>query len=112
MAQEAQEFAAARPNRPPTHPGAIFREDVMPAIAIPVAAAARYLNVTRQHLHKFMAEECGVSPEMAVKLGKLCGNGPVIWMRMQEAFDLWHASKKLKSTVEAIPTLRSADAVS
>lgn len=105
-----QEFAAVRPNRPPTHPGALFREDVMPALAIPVAVAARHLDVTRQHLHRFMAEECGVSPEMAIKLGKLCGNGPIFWMRMQEAFDLWQAARKLGDTVDAIPTLRPASA--
>ena len=34
-----------------------------------------------------------VSPEMAVRLGKFCGNGPELWPRMQQAYDLWHAER-------------------
>lgn len=102
----AQEFAAERPNRPPTHPGAILREDVFPALNIPITSAARHLGVTRQHLHKVLAEESGVSSEMAIRLGKLCGNGPTLWLRMQEAYDLWHAKQKLGPAIEAIPTMR------
>ena len=62
--------------RPPTHPGAILREDVLPALNLSVSEAARQLRVTRQTLHRVLAETSGVSPEMAVRLGKFCGNGP------------------------------------
>ena len=34
---------ANRPNRPPTHPGAIWREDILPALGLTVAGAARDL---------------------------------------------------------------------
>jgi addiction module HigA family antidote len=56
--------------RPPTHPGAILREDVLPALNLSVSEAARQLRVTRQTLHRVLAETSGVSPEMAVRLGK------------------------------------------
>jgi antitoxin HigA-1 len=107
MAKKSNEFAAGRPDREPTHPGAILREDVLPAIGEPVAVAARHLGVTRQHLHRILAEKAPVTPEMAVRLGKFCGNGPGLWLRMQQAYDLWHAERALKAEVAKIPTARA-----
>ena len=40
---------------------------------------------------------------MAVRLGKFCGNGPGLWLRMQQSFDLWKAEEKLASELEQIP---------
>ncbi len=100
------DIVAQRPNRAPTHPGAILREDILPALGITVTAMADHLRVTRQQLHRILAEDSGVSPEMALRLGKLCGNGEGLWIRMQEAFDLWHARQRIAEEVEAIPTLR------
>lgn len=100
MAQASNTFKL---RRPPTHPGAILREDVLPALNLSVSEAARQLRVTRQTLHRVLAETSAVSPEMAVRLGKFCGNGPGLWLRMQQAFDLWHAEQNLREELEKIP---------
>ncbi|HZF07943.1 MAG TPA: HigA family addiction module antitoxin, partial [Thermoanaerobaculia bacterium] len=63
----------------------------------------RQLRVTRQTLHRVLAGKSGISPEMAVRLGKFCGNGPGIWLRMQQTFDLWHAEERLRDELEKIP---------
>jgi plasmid maintenance system antidote protein VapI len=44
---------------------------------------------------------------MAVRLGKLCGDGPGIWLRMQMAHDLWQAKRDLAETVKQISTLHA-----
>src|SRR5436309_14687496 len=93
----------AKIRRPPTHPGEVLREDVLPALSLSVSEAARQLRVTRQTLHRVLAGKSGVSPEMAVRLGKFCGNGPGIWLRMQQSFDLWHAERRLRDDLEKIP---------
>lgn len=98
---------AARRSRAPAHPGELLREDVLPALDISVSEAARHLRVTRQTLHRVLAGAAAVTPNMAVRLGKLCGNGPGIWLRMQENYDLWHAERELAEEVEQIPTLRA-----
>ena len=95
-------------NRRPTHPGAVLREDVLPALRLSVSAAARHLQISRQTLHRILAEEAGVTPEMALRLGKLCGNGPALWLAMQQACDLWQAERELTETLAAIPTLQAA----
>ena len=89
--------------RPPTHPGVIFREDVLPALGLSISEAARQLRVSRQTLHRVLAGGSAVSPEMAVRLGKFCGNGAGLWLRMQEAFDLWHAERRLAEELDKIP---------
>ncbi len=68
------------PNREPTYPGELLREDVLPAIGEPVMAVAKKLGVTRQHLHRVLAEKAPVTPDMALRLGKFCGNGPDLWL--------------------------------
>jgi len=80
--------------RRPTHPGAILREDVLPAVGLSVSEAARQLGVTRQTLHRIMAEKVSITPEMAARLGRFCGNGPGLWLRMQQAYDLWRAERE------------------
>lgn len=101
-------FPARRPDRPPTHPGALLRETVLPATKLTVKEVADKLHVTRQQLHRVLSERSGISPEMALRLGKFCGNGASLWMRMQEAFDIWHARQKIAEELETIPTFEVA----
>ncbi len=93
-----------RPNRPPTHPGALLREDVLPELGLTVSETARQLRVSRQTLHRIMNGEHAITPAMAVRLGKFCGNGPGLWLRMQQSYDLWHAEQALRDELEKIPT--------
>ena len=98
-----QSMVRGRPQRPPTHPGELLREDVLPALGLSVTEAARQLRVTRQTLHRVLSGKSGVSAEMAVRLGKFCGNGPGLWLRMQQGYDLWHAERRLSRELEKIP---------
>lgn len=95
--------AKQSPEMEPAHPGAILREDVLPALELTVVETARQLRISRQMLHSILAVRSAVSPEMAVRLGKFCGNGPGLWLRMQAAYDLWHAERKLEAEVHKIP---------
>lgn len=107
----AEEMKVGRPNRRPTHPGALLRETVIPAIDMPVSEVAARLRVTRQQLHRVLSEKAGISPEMAIRLGKFCGNGPDLWIRMQEAYDLWAARKKLGREIDRIQPVETTTAV-
>src|SRR5215475_9678563 len=103
------EYSAKQPPKmEPTHPGTILRLDVLPALNLMVAEAARQLGVSRQMLHSILAERSAVSPEMAVRLGRFCGNGAGFWLRMQAAHDLWHAERKLQKELRKIPVHETA----
>lgn len=64
------------------------------------------LGISRQHLHDILSETKPVSPAVAVRLGKLFGNGAGLWVRMQGAHDTWRAEREVD--VSAIPTLSAA----
>ena len=90
----------------PSHPGEALREDIFPALGLTVAGAAEKLGVSRQMLHRVLAGRASVTPEMALRLGKLCGDGPRIWLAMQQAHDLWQAQRDMAEEIARIPTLR------
>jgi antitoxin HigA-1 len=45
---------------------------------------------------------------MALRLGKLCGNGPDLWINLQRAYDLVIAERELAGEIKNIPTLAAA----
>lgn len=82
------------PNRKPTHPGAILREDVLPALSMTQAEFASRLSVSRLTVSELLLEKRGLSADMAARLGKLLNTTPESWLRMQEALDLWTVRQK------------------
>ena len=77
------------PNRCPTHPGEILRDDVLPVLGLTQKEFADRLGVSRLTVSEVLLEKRSVTPDMAIRLGKLLGNGPEIWLRMQQAVDVW-----------------------
>jgi addiction module HigA family antidote len=104
-----KEYAAKRdPNRCPTHPGELLRETIIPATGKTKTEIAKLLGISRQHLYDILDEKKPVSPGTAVRLGKLFGDGAMVWLRMQTAYDGWHAERELAQVVKRIPTLSAA----
>jgi addiction module HigA family antidote len=65
-------YAARRgKNRCSTHPGALLRDDIIPATGRTKAEIAGLLGISRQHLYDILQERKPVSPAIAVRLGKL-----------------------------------------
>jgi antitoxin HigA-1 len=103
----ADDFEEAKNlQRRPTHPGEVLREDVLPALAMTQGEFARRLGVSRLTVSELLHEKRAVSPDMAMRLGKLLGNGPEIWLRMQHAVDLWELEQR--GGYEDIETLQAA----
>jgi addiction module HigA family antidote len=90
------------------HPGELLREEILPALGRSKVAVARLLGVSRQTLYDVLKEKQPVTPGMALRLGKLCGNGPDLWLNLQKRFDLHHAERELGETIKRIPTLAVA----
>ncbi|MDO8931118.1 MAG: HigA family addiction module antitoxin [Rhodocyclaceae bacterium] len=77
------------PKRRPTHPGAILREDVLPALEMTQTEFAQRLCVSRLSVSELLHEKRAMTPEMATRVGTLLNTTPESWLRMQEAVDLW-----------------------
>jgi antitoxin HigA-1 len=105
-----REYRAKRdPNRCPSHPGELLQE-IIPATGKSKSEIAALLGISRQHLYDILAKRKPVSPAVAVRLGKLFGDGAEIWVRMQGAYDTWRAERELAAVVKKIPRLKAAAA--
>jgi antitoxin HigA-1 len=98
--------ARRNPKRRPTHPGQMLADTVLPALGRSKVEIAHLLGISRQSLHDILAGRQPITSATAIKLGKLCGNGPRLWINMQVAHDLWKAEQEID--VSAIPTLEYA----
>jgi addiction module HigA family antidote len=90
----------------PAHPGEILSEISIPATGKSKAEIARLLGISRQTLYDILSRRQSVTPATAVRIGKLFGDGPEIWLRMQIEHDLWRARKEVD--VSGIKTLETA----
>ena len=93
------------PNRKPTHPGAILREDVLPALGMTQTELAKRLAVSRLTVSELLHEKRGLSADLAIRLGKLTGSTPESWLRMQETLDLWVLNQSKASEYAQIERL-------
>ena len=92
----------------PMHPGELLREEILPVMRRSVSELAELLGVSRQTLHAILAERAAVTPVMALRLGKLCGNGPNLWVTLQARYDLAVLEPAMAEELDRIPTIRAA----
>ncbi len=103
-----EEYLVKRPlKRPPVHPGEILRKDVLKNLGLSVSKAAKHLGVSRQQLHRVLACTHPITTEMALRIGKFAGNGPVLWLHMQQAYDLWCAENRMADELSMIESIAS-----
>jgi addiction module HigA family antidote len=94
--------------RRPIHPGEILREDFMLDHGLTVSALASALGVSRQSVNELVRERRAVSPEMALRLGRLFGNSAEFWLNLQRSIDLFDAHTATADQMEHIKPLRVA----
>ena len=91
--------------RRPIHPGEILREDFMPDYDLSVSGLASALGVSRQSVNELVRERRAVSSEMALRLARLFGNSPELWLNLQRSVDLWDAQVAIADQVRQIKPL-------
>jgi addiction module HigA family antidote len=80
----------------------MLRKTLLPASGHTKVEVAAALGVSRETLYKLLNEKQRVTPELAAKLGKVFGNGPGIWLKMQAAVDIHHAEQMDLSEVREL----------
>jgi antitoxin HigA-1 len=86
---------------PAIHPGEIIKEDILPSVGLSVTGAAKALGVSRQMLHGILAGRKLLSAVMCLRVARLFGGSPEVWMRLQAAYDL-KKSEQNKKVMERI----------
>ena len=88
----------------PQHPGEFLRGRVLPALHLTVSQAARDLLVTRQTLHRILAGHAAITPDMALRLEKLCGLSSKFWLDRQQSHELAQVSERTRGLLSRIPS--------
>lgn len=106
--QQKRPLPMAEPPGERVHPGEILRLDIMPEMKISVSEAAKRMDVSRVHLHRILKGDQDITIDMAVRIGKLVGNGPQLWLTLQYKYDLWRAENLYAGLLETGPTQEHA----
>jgi addiction module HigA family antidote len=101
---ETRAHHTAPPRGEAEHPGMLLRNDVLPGLRLSVSQAARDLGVTRQTLHRILAGDAAITPEMATRLERLCGVPPEFWLNCQHQYELQRAKVELALVLSRIPS--------
>ena len=79
-------------NRPPTHPGVLI-QDTIEEMEITQVELAKRLGIPLQRLNTIVKGKRGVTADTALRLSKVFGTTPELWLNLQMAVDLWEAQK-------------------
>ncbi|MDC9613019.1 HigA family addiction module antitoxin [Xenorhabdus khoisanae] len=93
----------------PPHPGEIIA-DSLEELALGIRDLARALDVAPSTAQRLVTCKAAVTPEMAVKLSKVLGSTPQMWLRLQETYDLDKAEKTV-DTSKLTPLYKPAHSV-
>jgi addiction module HigA family antidote len=96
----------------PMHPGEMLREDVLPSLGRSKTEIASLLGISRQTLFDILRERQPVTPAMALRFGKLLGNGRTsgsIYSAPTTSTSLRSSSEKFLQRFRRLPQRSSLD---
>ncbi len=82
------------PNRKPTHPGAVLREDLLPELGVTHSMLASDLGLSEATLREILNEKRSLTVELAVPIANVFRGSPESWLEMQKAADFWESQHK------------------
>lgn len=92
--------------RRPTHPGEFLREVVMPELGISRAEFAASLGVSRRIINELMQARRPVTVDMAHRLARALKTSLEVWLKMQQAVDVWDAQQQHQHHYNKIKAIR------
>ena len=84
------------------HPGELMREILTEHLKMPIAEAARRMQISRPTLYAVLNGTGGVTADLALRFGKLTGGAPELYVQMQAHYDLFEARSKIAKTLAEI----------
>jgi addiction module HigA family antidote len=84
-------------NRPPIHPGEILLEEFMNPYGVSQSEIARRIGLSRKHINEVVNCKKPVSTDTALRLSRLFGTSPELWLNGQMAWDIWHEMRGKKA---------------
>ena len=91
--------------RRPNHPGEVIL-DILEDIEISQTQFAKMLGVSRRTVNQIIQGHRPITVDMAIRIGKAFGNGPALWLNLQQNVDVWDALQKYEEEYNKIVTVQ------
>lgn len=88
----------------PSHPGEVIL-DILEDVEISQTQFAKMLGVSRRTVNQIIRGHRPVTVDMAIRIGKALGNGPELWLNLQQKVDLWDSLQKYEEDYEKVLTV-------
>ncbi|MEG3979171.1 HigA family addiction module antitoxin [Microcoleus sp. herbarium8] len=88
----------------PVHPGEVI-SDVLEDIEMTQTRFAEILGVSRRSVSEIVLGQRPITVDMAIRIGKALGNGPQLWLNLQQKVDIWDAVQKHSEEYEKVSTV-------
>ena len=85
--------------RKPTHPGLLFKRNVLDRMGITVTQAAADLNISRNQLSKFCNGRAPCTVNLAQRIAAAIDSNISVWINLQSAYDTWEAENSKQPEV-------------
>ena len=87
---------------PPPSPGTVIRQEILARFKISQADLARAMDVSKPWLSQVLSGRNHITPEFALRLGKVTARHPTYWLNFQIEFDLYHKRLKLAEKLDKL----------
>lgn len=87
--EDLQDIISRREVRP-VHPGEVL-SDVLKDLQVTQTSFAKLLGVSRRTVNEIIQGRRPITVDMAIRIGKTLGNGPLLWLNLQQKVDIWDA---------------------
>ena len=77
-------------NQPPIHPGEILQEEFLKPYHITTTELAKKLELSIEQIDAIIKTQQSISTNMALRLSRLFGTSPELWLNGQMKWDIWH----------------------
>ncbi|MEG4631400.1 HigA family addiction module antitoxin [Microcoleus sp. AR_TQ3_B6] len=92
----------------PVHPGEVI-SDVLEDLEMTQTRFAEILGVSRRTVNEIVLGQRPITVDMAIRIGKALGNGPQLWLNLQQKVDIWDAVQKHSEEYEKVSTVAERD---
>ena len=95
----------------PPAPCAVLRERALVELGLTQAQLSAALGVSRPHVNMILKGRCGITADLAIRLGHVLGTAPQYWLQLRSDFELHQEIERMRGVVEKLPRLVPAPSV-
>jgi antitoxin HigA-1 len=90
---------------PAIHPGAVLADELA-ELGANASDVARAIDVPVNRITEILGQRRSITADTALRLGRFLGNGPEIWLSLQQDYDLRTTRRQISAALKRIPRRR------